>query len=97
MYTLNLSRPCGYKKYAKSEENMHASEISRTFRDTLHREDDSGHFVSIGIPPGSLEESEALQAIDRQRFEEVNPPTHRALRRRARRHWSDREHALRGR
>lgn len=65
---------------------MHPSEIAAVMR-----------HAATNPAPGSIEEREALQAIDRARHDEVSPPSHKALRRRARRHWSDRDHALEGR
>jgi hypothetical protein len=63
---------------------IHASEVAQVFRAQ----------AAAGPKPGSIEEREALLDIDRARFEETNPPSVRTLRRRQRKHWSDREHAL---
>ena len=64
---------------------MHASEVARVFRQQ----------ALAGTPaPGSIEERQALREIDARRHEEIAPPSNRALRRRLRRHWSDRDHAL---
>jgi hypothetical protein len=41
--------------------------------------------------PGSIEENEALAEIDRARHAEINPPSRRTQRRRARQHWKDRD------
>lgn len=66
--------------------SMHPSETARLVR-------------SITATPssGSIEEQEALRAIDQARFEEENPMSRKTRNRRHRRHWSDREHALEGR
>lgn len=83
--------------------DLHASERARLFRETVstERRDDELHGQPVSrlvstIPPGSIEETDALAAIDQARAEEMNPPSRRKRVRRHRAHWSDRDHAIRG-
>lgn len=65
----------------------HASELARLTRS-----------ASTAPRPGSLEEAEALAAIDDARWnEEDGLVAHRRSRRRLRKHWSDRQAQLDGR
>lgn len=77
---------------------MHPSERARAFRETVStvEVDDVLYGQPVRrlaptIPPGSIQESEALAEIDRARHAEVNPPSRRTQRRRARQHWRDRD------
>jgi hypothetical protein len=47
--------------------------------------------------PGSIEERDALQAINQARYEDMYPQSRAQARRRLRRHWTDRERQLDGR
>lgn len=47
-----------------------------------------------GPQPGSIEERDALAAIDEARQEDLYPQSRATMRRQQRRYWSDREHAL---
>jgi hypothetical protein len=62
---------------------MHPSERAASFRDVIE-----------SAPPGSLEEQEALRALDEARHADMNPQPRRRQRHKLRRHWSDRDHAL---
>lgn len=62
---------------------MHAAESARVFRDVIDSPE-----------AGSLEEQAALEEIDARRHEEMYPQSRKARRRAARKHWSDRAHAL---
>ena len=65
--------------------SLHPSTRARDFREL------------VSTPhAGTQAEADALQAIDRLRHEEVNPPTLKQRRRRARAHWRDRDNALGG-
>lgn len=62
---------------------LHPSERAQAFRELVPTPD-----------AGSLEESEALQEIDAQRYERENPSSRKRQRRAMRAHWGDRSHAL---